>query len=85
VEFLPLELTPAERSAYESSAQDDKRNFLSQLDGVEKMVTSDDGRRNVAKLRDALSRYTAQHTKVLEQAQKRTLMARPRLLSTRQN
>jgi methyl-accepting chemotaxis protein len=73
VEFLPLELTPAERSAYESSAQDDKRNFLSQLDGVEKMVTSDDGRRNVAKLRDALSRYTAQHTKVLEQAQKKDL------------
>jgi methyl-accepting chemotaxis protein len=73
VEFRPLELTPAARSAYESGAQDDKRQFLSRLDGLEKMVTTEDGRRNVAKLRDALSRYGVEHGKVLEQAQKNDL------------
>ena len=43
VEFLPLELTPAARNAYESGAQDDKRHFLSRLDGLEKMLTTEDG------------------------------------------
>ena len=73
VEFLPLELTPAARNAYESGAQDDKRHFLSRLDGLEKMLSSEDGRRNVAKLRDALSRYTVEHGKVLAQSQKNDL------------
>jgi methyl-accepting chemotaxis protein len=73
VEFLPLELTPAARNAYESGAQDDKRQFLSRLDGLEKMVTTEDGRRNVAKLREALSRYGVEHGKVLERAQKNDL------------
>jgi methyl-accepting chemotaxis protein len=73
VEFLPLELTPAARNAYESGAQDDKRHFLSQLDSLEKMLATEDGKRNVAKLRDTLSRYVVEHGKVLEQAQKNDL------------
>ena len=73
VEHLPNEMTPAERSAYEKEAQDDKRSFISHVDKLEPMLLVDAGKRSVAKLRENLSRYATAHAKILDQSQKNDL------------
>ncbi|PWC54919.1 methyl-accepting chemotaxis protein [Azospirillum sp. TSO22-1] len=68
VEFLPLELTPAQRTAFENGADDELKRFLVRLDKLEATGLTEDGRRNIATARALVQRYGDVHRTVARQA-----------------
>jgi len=57
VEYLPLKLTPADRTRFEAEADDEIRRFRARLDWLARNAASDDDRREVDAARTAIARY----------------------------
>jgi methyl-accepting chemotaxis protein len=70
VEFLPLDLSKEDREKYEKAATDESRRLESRLAVVDKMLVAEAGRQNMAKMREAISRYARAHAQVVELSRK---------------
>ncbi len=57
VEYLPLKLSPADRTRFEAEADDEIRRFRARLDWLAQNAASEDDRREVAAARTAIARY----------------------------
>jgi methyl-accepting chemotaxis protein len=70
VEFLPLEMKPDQRDAYEQAAADELARLQRRFDNLAKIVVTEDGKRNVLAARAAVERYVPEYRKILEQARR---------------
>jgi methyl-accepting chemotaxis protein len=70
VEFLPLEMKPKQRDAFEKEAADELRRLQVRFDNLAKITTTDDGRRNLQAARAAVDRYVPQYREIMELARR---------------
>jgi methyl-accepting chemotaxis protein len=70
VEFLPMEMKPEQRDAFEKGAAEDLQRLLARLDELAKLVVLEEGRRNVQRARTAVDRYVPQSRKIMEQGRR---------------
>jgi methyl-accepting chemotaxis protein len=70
VEFLPIEMAPAQRTKYEAAAADELRRLEVRLTELGQAVNTEDGRRNVATIRTAVDRYKATYPQIVELSRK---------------
>jgi methyl-accepting chemotaxis protein len=75
VEYLPLDLTPAQRVDYENAALDEKQQFEASLDNLDRLNPSPQGKVNLANLRADIEKYWAVHQKVQQEARAKDLNA----------
>lgn len=64
VEFLPLTLSAEDRKRYEDGANGEVSNLKAGLDALEKLVTLEASRRNLAGAREGIARYEQVHRRV---------------------
>lgn len=75
VENLPLQLSADQRKKYEDAAADEKKRFEVRLDNLDKLVTEDEAKANLAKIRAGDERYWAVHQKAQAEARAGDLAA----------
>jgi methyl-accepting chemotaxis protein len=69
-EFLPLDLSKEDREKYERAAAEEGQRLNDRLSTLEKQITNEAGKRNLAKVREAVARYKSEQTKVIELSRK---------------
>ena len=69
-EFLPLDLSKEEREKYEKLAADEGQRLDARLTEMEKILVTEAGRRNVAKMREAVADYKKAYTQIVDLSRK---------------
>ncbi len=69
-EFLPIEMSPESRRKYEAGAADELKRLEGRLNELDKLVNTDDGRRNAATIRTAVDRYKTAYAQILDLSRK---------------
>jgi len=69
-EFLPLDLSKEDREKYEKAAADEGRRLDVRLAELEKILVTEAGRRNLAKMREAVGEYGKAYAQVVDLSRK---------------